>query len=139
MGWVLSECLPPPLQLNCLVSQENSGHFLRLSFHIACLTTLLPPHCNAGSIPTAASTGLFISGHLPPALGASCEAKALGFSGIGLDKSSPSNEQTLTSCPIISKVWSLRVLTYHFQCYYQVLSQLTVGLECGNLQMPLLS
>lgn len=66
----LSECLPPPLQLDFLVSWENSAHFLRLGLNTASLTTLLfVPHCNAGSIPVVAFTGLFISGHSPPSRG----------------------------------------------------------------------
>lgn len=43
-------------------------------------------------------------------LGVPCEAKALGLSGRGLGASSPGNEQTLTRCQVISKVWVLRVL-----------------------------
>lgn len=54
-------------------------------------------------------------------LGVPCEAKALGLSGRGLGVSSPGNEQTLTRCQVISKVWFWGSWPYHFWRHYQVL------------------
>lgn len=91
-----SECLPSPFQLYFLVSWENAGNFLRLSFSIVSLTTLLfVPHCNAGCIPISALLDCLFLGTCRPWLGVPYEAKALGLSGRELKESSPSNEQTL--------------------------------------------